>query len=348
MVPAGTTLGSLPPGAPNRPRGARASRPQWAAGPPVFQRARPSRSQEPSPAHAVGSRGTSPGPKARNGRRAAGPRLLKRAGTPALPGTLAGACGGLPGNFRPGPAARNGRPAAGPRLLKRAGRPRSREPSPAHAGRLPTFRPRPPGRRSALGLTLIEMLVVLVLVSLLGTLLVQGTGFFLGKYATVKRVHRDASLAALRQHLVHLHRAGDGAVAHPRRGGSRAIRPPSKASPSRPLARRARSAGPRPLVHRARWRGGGGLLHPGRRRVLDGAGPGRLGTPRRRGARVPVRGLRRNVARILADHERRPPPIRPGNASPAWSASCPPAGRTVWLARTDLFPEPVPNYREDL
>ena len=24
------------------------------------------------------------------------------------------------------------------------------------------------------------------------------------------------------------------------------------------------------------------------------------------------------------------------------------AGRTVWLARTDLFPEPVPNYREDL
>ena len=23
-------------------------------------------------------------------------------------------------------------------------------------------------------------------------------------------------------------------------------------------------------------------------------------------------------------------------------------GRTVWLARTDLFPEPVPNYREDL
>ena len=24
------------------------------------------------------------------------------------------------------------------------------------------------------------------------------------------------------------------------------------------------------------------------------------------------------------------------------------AGRTVWLARTDLFPEPVPNYSEDL
>ena len=24
------------------------------------------------------------------------------------------------------------------------------------------------------------------------------------------------------------------------------------------------------------------------------------------------------------------------------------AGRTMWLARTDLFPEPVPNYREDL
>ena len=54
--------------------------------------------------------------------------------------------------------------------------------------------------RSARGLTLIEMLVVLVLVSLLGTLLIQGTGFFLGKYATVQRVHREASLDELRQH----------------------------------------------------------------------------------------------------------------------------------------------------
>ena len=44
------------------------------------------------------------------------------------------------------------------------------------------------------------MLVVLVLVSLLGTLLIQGGGFFLGQYATAKRVHRDASLAELRQH----------------------------------------------------------------------------------------------------------------------------------------------------
>ena len=54
--------------------------------------------------------------------------------------------------------------------------------------------------RRARGLTLIEMLVVLVLVSLLGTLLIQGGGFFFGQYATVKRVHRDASLAELRRH----------------------------------------------------------------------------------------------------------------------------------------------------
>ena len=50
------------------------------------------------------------------------------------------------------------------------------------------------------GFTLVEMLVVLVLVSLLGTLVIQGTGFFLGQYARVKRSHRESSLATLQQH----------------------------------------------------------------------------------------------------------------------------------------------------
>ena len=55
-------------------------------------------------------------------------------------------------------------------------------------------------KAGARGLTMVEMLVVLVLVSLLGTLIIQGTGFFLGQFSTVKRVHREASLAALRDH----------------------------------------------------------------------------------------------------------------------------------------------------
>lgn len=49
------------------------------------------------------------------------------------------------------------------------------------------------------GLTLLEMLVVFVLASLISTLLVQGAGFFLGQYDTVKRIGREASSAALQQ-----------------------------------------------------------------------------------------------------------------------------------------------------
>ena len=53
--------------------------------------------------------------------------------------------------------------------------------------------------RTASGLTLLEMLVVFVLASLVGTLLIQGTGFFLGQYDTVKRIGREASSEALQQ-----------------------------------------------------------------------------------------------------------------------------------------------------
>lgn len=54
-------------------------------------------------------------------------------------------------------------------------------------------------RRMASGLTLLEMLVVFVLVSLVGTLLIQGAGFFLGQYDNVKRIGREASSEALQQ-----------------------------------------------------------------------------------------------------------------------------------------------------
>ena len=68
----------------------------------------------------------------------------------------------------------------------------------AAAARGPGWRKAPASRR-ANGLTLLEMLVVFVLASLVGTLLIQGAGFFLGQYDTVKRIGREASSEALQQ-----------------------------------------------------------------------------------------------------------------------------------------------------
>lgn len=50
------------------------------------------------------------------------------------------------------------------------------------------------------GMTLLEMLVVLALVTLLGTLIVQGMSFFLARFDTVQRVTRNAAQAELQQH----------------------------------------------------------------------------------------------------------------------------------------------------
>ena len=54
-------------------------------------------------------------------------------------------------------------------------------------------------RRMASGLTLLETLVVFVLASLVGALMIQGAGFFLGQYDNVKRIGREASSEALQQ-----------------------------------------------------------------------------------------------------------------------------------------------------
>lgn len=56
------------------------------------------------------------------------------------------------------------------------------------------------GRREGRGLSLLETLVVLALVSLLSALMLQGLGAFANRYDTVQRVHRTASFMALRQH----------------------------------------------------------------------------------------------------------------------------------------------------
>ena len=55
-----------------------------------------------------------------------------------------------------------------------------------------------PASRSR-GLTLLEMLVVLVLTALVGTLVAQGLGFFLGKYDAVRRHQFQANQAGLQQ-----------------------------------------------------------------------------------------------------------------------------------------------------
>ena len=51
-----------------------------------------------------------------------------------------------------------------------------------------------------LGLTLLEMLVVLMLLGLLSTALLQGMAFFSAKYESVQRWRQDAGQAMLRQH----------------------------------------------------------------------------------------------------------------------------------------------------
>ena len=192
------------------------------------------------------------------------------------------------------------------------------------------------GFRAQQGLTLVEMLVVLVLVSLLGTLLIQGGGFFLGQYATVKRVHRDASLAGLRQHWF---RSTVEAMVSSRREARRFAGNESsfEGVTLQPLA--AESG--RPV--RVRWSIGG-----------DGESDVVLYTEEGRDAPWTVlvseeRGLAFQYAdsarqwqegwRAARDaRERIPRMVRLVAAG----------GRTVWLARLDLFPEPVPNYREEL
>lgn len=54
--------------------------------------------------------------------------------------------------------------------------------------------------RTQQGMTLLELLVVLMLVSMLATLLVQGVGYFLGKYEAVRRIQRQISADLVRRH----------------------------------------------------------------------------------------------------------------------------------------------------
>ena len=187
---------------------------------------------------------------------------------------------------------------------------------------------------SARGLTLIEMLVVLVLVSLLGTLMLQGTGFFLGKYSTVKRIHRDTSLAELRQHWF---------------GSTLQAMVPSRVEARRFVGDAARFEGvtlqalaAEPGVPvRVRWSigdegGSSAVLY-----AEEGTAPWTLLTSDDEALAFQYADSGRNWhAQWPLDEdavERIPRMVRLVSAG----------DRTLWLARLALFPEPVPNYREE-
>ena len=202
-------------------------------------------------------------------------------------------------------------------------------------------------RKRSLGLTLIEMLVVLVLVSLLGTLLIQGTGFFLGKIATVKRIHREAAHAALGQHWFI---SSVQAMVPSRLEARRFV---GDASSFEGVTLQGLASEPGQPV-RARW----SIDFDD---DFDGDGDDESAIvvyDQERGEPWTVLvsdddGLVFQYADSTGHwHDRWPVP---GNARSPHRERIPrmvrlrsPSGRSVWLARLDLFPEPVANYLEAL
>ena len=178
------------------------------------------------------------------------------------------------------------------------------------------------------GLTMVEMLVVLVLVSLLGTLLIQGTGFFLGQYAAIDRVQRGASLAVLREHWF----ASTVAAMIPSRIETRRFVGDDHAFEGVTLQPLVAEAG-RPV--RVRWYiEAGRVLYTERdphtwivHRLHDSASAfqyaGSAGDWRESWPHEGSRELIPRMVRLLSSD-----------------------GRVLWLAHFSLFPEPVPNYRE--
>ena len=190
-------------------------------------------------------------------------------------------------------------------------------------------------RRAQRGLTLVEMLVVLVLVSLLGTLLVQGTGYFLGRYAQVTRVHRDASLASLRQHWF----VSTVQTMVPSRLASRQFTGDDTAFEGTTLQPLAAQSG---LPVRVRWsisgdRGGDSVVY-----TEGGGEPWTLLTSEEGELSfeyADATGAWQDHWRSESDAlERIPRTVRLVSTE----------GGTVWLARLALHPVPVPNYREEL
>ena len=186
------------------------------------------------------------------------------------------------------------------------------------------------GSAASPGLTLVEMLVVLVLASLLGTLIVQGTGFFLARYDAVDRTRRESSLATLREHWF----ASTVAAMVPSRLPARRFTGDNAAFEGvslQPLS----SIGGRPV--RIRWSIDATRVlytEPGLRPwtvlSLDEGGTPKFqyadsaGHWRERWAGEDDLGHIPRLVRLLSSD-----------------------GRVLWLAHFDLYPQPVPNYREE-
>ena len=184
------------------------------------------------------------------------------------------------------------------------------------------------------GLTLVEMLVVLVLVSLLGTVLIQGVGFFLGQYAAAKRVHHEASLTALREHWF----VSTVQSMVPSRLETRRFAGDASSFEGVTLQPLARQPG---VPARVRWSIGG----DGSSEVLyaeEGGAPWTVLASRHEGLAFEYADFSRHwhaTWPFASDaRERIPHMVRLVSES----------GRTLWLARLHLFPEPVPNYREEV
>ena len=204
---------------------------------------------------------------------------------------------------------------------------------PAHSLAAPAPRSAARSRR-ARGLTLIEMLVVLVLVSLLGTLLIQGAGFFLGKYAVVKRTHREASLAELRQHwFVSTLQAMLSSKLEARRFAG-------DASSFEGVTLQALAAEPGQPA-RVRWSIQG-----------DGASSAVLYAEEDAAPWTVLRTDDGALAFQYADSDRQwhaqwQPEPDARERIPRMVRLVSSDGRTLWLARLELYPEAVPNYREE-
>ena len=188
--------------------------------------------------------------------------------------------------------------------------------------------------RSQRGFTLVEVLVTLVLVSLLGTLLLQSAGFFLGRHAAVARVHRDASDAALRGHWF----LSTVQAMVPSRLEARRFAGDGSSFEGTTLQPLAAESG---LPVRVRWSVGG-----------EGGPDSVVYVEEGNGAWTVLTSKEGGLAFQYADSagrwwERWPVESEARERIPRMVRLVSASGRTLWLARLDLFPEPVPNYREE-
>ena len=195
-------------------------------------------------------------------------------------------------------------------------------------------------RKAVRGLTLLEMLVVFLLATLLGTLLIQGFGFFLGKYDTVRRAHRDSSTETLHQRWF----ASTVAGMVPYRQEGRSFAGDATAFQGVTLQPLAERSG---VPVRTRW-----FIDPDavpsvvtyeEERLEPGTAP----------IRWPVLHAEGEVLSFRyadADHRWHVawPPRDTLDRIPRMVSLVTESGATVWLARADLHPEPVQHFREPL